>query len=146
MNETLVTLQGWLGSDVTIRQAGDARVANFRVGSTPRRYQKKTDEWVDGDTQWYTVNAWRTLAENCSQSLRRGDPVVLHGRLTAQVWTNSAGIEVTSFDIEASFVGHDLNRGTSQFTRNPRALTEAGIDAAADGPEVEAASVAAPAA
>ena len=102
MNETVVTLQGWLGGEVTVRQAGDSVVANFRVATTPRRYQKKTDTWVDGDTQWYTVNAWRALAENCQRSLRRGDPVVVHGKLNAQVWTNSAGMEVTSFEVEAT--------------------------------------------
>ncbi len=124
MNETQVTLSGWLGSDVTTRQAGDSLVANFRVGCTPRRYQKKTDEWVDGDTQWFTVNAWRTLAENCATSLHRGDPVVVHGRLNAQVWSNSAGIGVTTFDVEATFVGHDLNRGVSEFVRTARAGDE----------------------
>ena len=92
-------------------------VANFRVASTPRRYQRKTDTWEDGDTQWYTVNAWRALAENCDHSLRRGDPVVVHGKLSAQVWTNKAGLEVTTFEVEAAFVGHDLNRGTSAFHR-----------------------------
>ena len=128
MNETLVTLQGWVGADVTTRVAGDSVVASFRVASTPRRFQRKTEEWVDGDTQWFTVKAWRALAENCEKSLHRGDPVVVHGKLSAQTWTNSAGIEVTSFEVEASFVGHDLNRGAAQFTRTPRAP---GTDAAA---------------
>lgn len=120
MNEALITLQGWLGADVTVREAGDAVVANLRVACTPRRFQRKTGEWSDADTQWYTVTAWRALADNCAQSLRRGDPVVVHGKVCAQTWTNSAGIEVTSFDVEAIFVGHDLNRGTSRFTRTPR--------------------------
>jgi len=136
MNETMVTLQGWLGSDVTVRQAGDATVASFRVACTPRRYQKKTDEWVDAETQWYSVKAWRGLGANCEQSLRRGDPVVVHGRLNAQTWTNSANIEVTSFEVEAVLVGHDLARGVSQFTRTPGAgqrATAVGRDAA--GPE-----------
>lgn len=126
MNETFVTLQGWLGGEVTVREVGDAVVANFRVACTPRRYQRKTDEWVNGDTQWYTVNAWRSLAEHCGESLRRGDPVVVHGRLNAQTWTNSAGIEVTSFEVDATFVGHDLNRGTSAFTRSLPATQEGG--------------------
>jgi len=117
MNETFVTLSGWLGGDVSVRDAAGVPVASFRVASTPRRYQRKTDSWEDGDTQWYTVNAWRALAENCDRSLRRGDPVVVHGKLTAQVWTNKAGLEVTSFEVEAAFVGHDLNRGTSEFHR-----------------------------
>jgi single-strand DNA-binding protein len=117
MNETYVTLSGWLGGDVAVRHAAGVPVATFRVASTPRRYQRRTDSWEDGDTQWYTVNAWRGLAENCDSSLRRGDPVVVHGKLSAHVWTNKAGIEVTTFEVEAAFVGHDLNRGTSQFHR-----------------------------
>jgi single-strand DNA-binding protein len=136
MNETMVTLQGNLGNDVTVRQAGDAHVATFRVACTPRRYQKKTDEWVDGDTQWYTVNAWRALAETCERSLHRGDPVFVHGRLNAQVWTNSAGIEVTTLEVDAVVVGHDLARGTSVFTRTPRQQG----DQQAREPEPEAAA------
>jgi len=132
MNETLVTLQGWLGTDVTLRQAGETPVASFRVACTPRRYQKKNDAWVDGATQWFSVNAWRTLAEHCERSLRRGDPVVVHGRLNAQVWSNSAGMEVTSYDVEAVAVGHDLNRGTSTFVRPPRPLVEGGDGGPAD--------------
>ena len=139
MNETLVTLQGWVGADVKVREAGDARVAHIRVACTPRRYQRKSEEWVDGDTQWYTVNAWRGLADNCEQSLRRGDPVVVYGRLNAQTWTNSAGIEVTSFEVDAVFVGHDLNRGTSAFTRSLRPAVE-GSDRATDQEGAEAAA------
>lgn len=120
MNETLITLAGWLGNDVQLRQVGDQPVANFRVASTPRRYQRKTDSWVDGDTQWYSVSAWRGLADNCAQSLRRGDPVVVHGRLRVETWTGTSGAEMTSFEIDASFVGHDLARGTSRFTRTPK--------------------------
>ena len=120
MNESLVTLQGWLGSDVTVRQAGESTVASFRLGCTPRRYSKKTESWVDGETQWYSVNVWRNLGEHCAASLRRGDPVVVFGKLNAEVWTNKAGIEVSSLTVDATFVGHDLNRGTSQFTKSPR--------------------------
>jgi single-strand DNA-binding protein len=106
-------------------------VASFRLGCTPRRYSKKTESWVDGETQWYSVNAWRALAEHCAASLRRGDPVVLLGRLNAEVWTNKAGIEVSSLSVDATFVGHDLNRGTSQFTKMPRPQ-QAGAPAAGE--------------
>jgi single-strand DNA-binding protein len=135
MNETVVTLQGWLGGEVTLRAAGETPVASFRVACTPRRYQRRTDSWVDGDTQWYTVTAWRALADNCARSLRSGDPVVVHGRLNAQTWTSSAGIEVTSFEVDAAFVGHDLNRGVGQFTRAARPAVDASQDGAdgADG-------------
>ncbi len=117
MNETLVTLQGWLGSDVDPSATpATALVAGFRVACTPRRYQKKTDEWVDGDTQWYSVSAWRALAQHVRAVAAPRRP----GRRPRQAQCpgvdNSAGIEVTSFEVEAMFVGHDLNRGTSQFT------------------------------
>jgi single-strand DNA-binding protein len=135
MNETFVTLSGWLGGDVSVREAGGVPVATFRVASTPRRYQRRTDTWEDGDTQWYSVNAWRALAENCDRSLRRGDPVVVHGKLNAHVWTNKAGLEVTTFEVEAVFVGHDLNRGTSAFERRrPAVVAQAGGDGAPGEP------------
>lgn len=120
MNDTLITLHGWLGNDVVLRQVGDVPVASFRLASTPRRYLRKTGEWVDGETQWYTVTVWRALADNCGRSLRRGDPVVVHGRLSVSTWTNSAGVDVIGFEIEATMVGHDLARGTSSFARTPR--------------------------
>lgn len=124
MNDTLITLQGNVGGEVTVRPAGDSRVATFRVASTPRRFDRKTDAWVDGDTQWYTVNAWRALGDHVSRSLRRGDPVFVQGRLRASTWTNSAGIEVTGYEVEATVVGHDLSRGTTVFSRPARATEQ----------------------
>src|SRR4051794_29461702 len=58
MNETYVTLRGWLGADVRHRLAGDTPVAEFRLGVTPRWFDPKRSEWVDAPTQWYTVKAW----------------------------------------------------------------------------------------
>ena len=135
MRETYVTLSGWLGGNVDLRDAGGVTVASFRVASTPRRFQRRTETWEDGDTQWYSVNAWRALGDNCASSLRRGDPVVVHGKLSAHTWTNKAGLEVTTFEVEAAFVGHDLNRGTSAFQRRklaaaPEPREEGAADAA----------------
>jgi single-strand DNA-binding protein len=136
MNETYVTLSGWLGGNVALREAGGVPVASFRVASTPRRYQRRTDTWEDADTQWYSVNAWRALAENCDRSLRRGDPVVVHGKLSAHTWTNKSGLDVTTFEVEAAFVGHDLNRGTSTFERRrPVSVTSTGEPAVAPAEE-----------
>ena len=117
MNESMVTFQGWLGGEVRTQQAGGVLVARFRVASTPRRLNRSTGEWHDGPTQWYSVSAWRALGEHCAESLRRGDPVVVHGRLTQSSWVNQEGAEMTSLEVDASFVGHDLSRGTSDFTR-----------------------------
>jgi len=126
LNDTMVTLQGYVGGDVVLRQAGDVPVAVLRVACTPRRFRRSTQEWVDGTTQWYTVNAWRQLGEHCARSVRRGDPVVVHGRLEARSYVNKAGVEVTAFEVEALVVGHDLSWGTSEFskaTRQPAAPT-----------------------
>jgi len=116
----MVTFQGWLGADVKTRSAAGALVASFRVASTPRRYNRSTQEWSDGPTQWFSVNAWRSLGDHCAASLRRGDPVVVHGRLTQSTWVNGEGVEVTSLEVDATFVGHDLNRGRTVFTRERR--------------------------
>ena len=116
MNETYVTLRGWLGGDVRHRLAGDSPVAEFRLGVTSRYYDAKQAVWVDGTTQWFTVKAWRQLADHCLDSLRRSDPVVVHGRLNQTSWVKD-GVERTALEVTAVSVGHDLSLGTSQFRR-----------------------------
>ena len=119
MHDTLVTLQGNLGGDVRLHETAESQVANFRVGSTPRWVDRKTGAWVDGTTVWYAVSAWRGLARNCADSLRRGDPVVVHGRLSTRSYVNNNGVEVSDLEVTATFVGHDLTRGRSAFTKVP---------------------------
>ena len=121
MSDSTITLRGWLGGDVTVREAGGARVASFRLACTPRRFNRRTETWSEGTTQWYTVSAWRALADSCATSLRRGDPVVVHGRLEHRTYINANGVEVLSLKVDAVTIGHDLSRGTSTFTRTPRA-------------------------
>jgi single-strand DNA-binding protein len=118
MSDTYVTLHGWVGSDVTYRNPNDVSVVNFRVASTPRL--KKGGEWMDGDTTWYSVTAWRHLAENIRDSVRKGDAVVVHGKLRTDLWEREDGQTTSSLRIEASLVGHDLTRGSSTFLRSQR--------------------------
>jgi single-strand DNA-binding protein len=118
MSDTFVTLHGWVGSEVTYRDPQGISVVNFRVASTPRL--KKEGKWVDGDTTWYSVTAWRHLATNIRDSVRKGDAVVVHGRLRTESWRREDGQLSNSLRIEASLVGHDLSRGTSTFLRTPR--------------------------
>ena len=70
-------------------------------------------------TQWYSVSAWRALGEHCAASLRRGDAVVVHGRLLHSTYVGKSGVEVLDLQIEAITVGHDLTRGSSTFQRPP---------------------------
>lgn len=121
-NETMVTIQGWVANDPVLRMVGGASVLNFRVGATPRRFSKKTEEWVDGQTQWYGVSAWRHLAENGERSLEKGDPVFVHGRLNHRSYVNSQGLEVVALEIEALTLGHDLTRGSTRFRKVTRVL------------------------
>ncbi|MBZ5737387.1 single-stranded DNA-binding protein [Nocardioides mangrovi] len=120
MSDSTITVRGWLGADVQLRRAGDVPVASFRLACTPRKFNRRTESWSDGQTQWFSVNVWRALAEHCAASLRRGDPVVVHGRLETRSYVNADNVEVVSFEIDAIHVGHDLSRGTSVFTRATR--------------------------
>jgi single-strand DNA-binding protein len=133
VNETLVTLQGNLGGPVKLRAAGDTVVASFRLACTPRRYLRGSNTWTDDVTQWFTVNAWRGLADNCAASLRTGDAVFVSGRMSLHTWTNTDGVEQQTWEVTATAVGHDLNRGTSRFVRPARP------EAPSDAPEEVAA-------
>lgn len=133
MNDTFVTLAGWVGGEVVLRDGGGAGVVNLRVGSTPRF--KRGEEYVDGETTWYTVTVWRKLAENVSRSVQKGDPVIVHGRLRTEVWQRQDGQQGSNLQIEASLVGHDLSRGVSFFTRPPRPDWEQPADPAPNDPE-----------
>ena len=122
MNDSIITLRGYVGADPVVRSVGEVSVANFRMACTPRKLNRTTGEWSDGVTQWFTVSAWRQLGENVGRSLRKGDPVVVQGRLSARSYVNKDGLEVNTFEVEATVVGHDLNRGMTSLSRNPRTL------------------------
>ena len=104
MNETYVTLTGRVGSEVQLHDAGGQALATFRVASTPRR-RRKDGEWGDGTTTWFQVKAWRRLAGNVKESLRVGDPVVITGRLEADVWVREDGTSSTQLVVTATSVG-----------------------------------------
>lgn len=118
MNDSYVTLQGWVGGDVDVREVGDQQCATFRVGSTPRYL--KAGAWVNGTTSWYTVKCWRALGANVAASVRRGDAVVVHGRVRVDVWEREGQPPSVTWVVEAAFVGHDLNRGTTTFAKSAR--------------------------
>ena len=119
MNETLVIFQGWVGNEVVHRETPQGNVANLRVGSTPR-IRKRSGEWVDGQTSWFSVTCWRGLADNVRDSIRKGDPVFVHGRLRTDVWEREDGQTSVTYVVEATTVGHDLTRGTASFLRSTR--------------------------
>lgn len=109
-------------------------VANFRVASTSRRFDKDRNAWVDGESLRVRVNCWRKLAENVTASIAVGDPVVVVGRLYTRDWTDSENNARLSYEMDAIAVGHDLARGKTKLFRNRPGMA-AGV---LDGPEADA--------
>lgn len=88
----------------------------FRLVTNRRRYDDKTGQWVDAGTNYFTVKAWRGLADSVQHSLRKGEPVVVVGRLDLQTWRDDKGQDRLDATIHADSIGHDLSRGTAVFT------------------------------
>lgn len=118
MNESYVTLQGWVGNDVDQREVGETVCSSFRLGCTPR--YNKGGVWTNGETSWFTVNCWRGLGRNVAESIQKGDAVVVHGRVRVDVWEREGQPPSVSWIVDATFVGHDLNRGTAVFAKTAR--------------------------
>lgn len=117
MNEPLITVVGWVGSEVDLSHTpGGHAVAEFRVASTPRTYRQ--GEWTDRPTVWCTVKCWRNLAENVAESVRQGQPVVVQGKLVQETWQTAEGRRGEKQVIVAGSVGHDLTHGLAQFRRS----------------------------
>ena len=91
-------------------------ITSFRLAASQRRYDKAQNKWIDGETNWYTITAFRQLAMNIAQSVSKGDRISVAGRIRVRDWDNGerAG---TSVEVEASHIGHDLAWGTSVYTR-----------------------------
>ena len=117
---TTITITGLTATDPRhlITSEGVA-ISSFRFASTDRRYNKATDKWEDGDTTWFTVSAFRGLAENVKASVKKGERLIITGRLRIRDWETDDR-KGTDVEIEADAIGHDLTWGTSQFIRNPR--------------------------
>lgn len=91
-------------------------ITSFRLASAQRRFDRGQQRWIDAETNWFTVTAFRQLAINSSQSVSKGDRVVITGRLRVRDWDNGER-SGTSVEIEADGLGHDLSWGTSEFVR-----------------------------
>lgn len=108
-------------------------IASFRLASTQRKFDRTEQKWVDADTNWYTITAFRGLASNAIGSILKGQRVIVTGRLRVRDWQNDEKTG-TTVEVDAEALGHDLTFGTSEFTRTPAAT------AAPDTPESAAAA------
>lgn len=116
-NDVDLTVAGVVGSEVRIFHADDGGTpfAMFRMAHTSR-VRDGAGGWRDGETLWFTVKVFRQAARNAAQSLRTGDAVLVHGRVSTEEWTNESGSHF-GLVLTASSFGHDLTRGTAHFAR-----------------------------
>lgn len=115
-----VTIRGFVATDPTTRHtASGAAVVGFRLASTERRFDRDAGMWVDAHTNWYSVSAFGQLGSNTAQSVKKGNPVIVTGRLRVRDWSTEDR-SGTSVDVVADAVGLDLAYGASAFMRNGR--------------------------
>ncbi|MET9567771.1 single-stranded DNA-binding protein [Streptomyces virginiae] len=118
MYDTQVTLVGYVATQVDYKETVNGPSARFRFAVTPRYFDRRTEAWTDGATSFYTVWARRTLAVNLAGSVSVGEPLVVHGRLRVREDPpDGEGNRRFGAEIDATAVGHDLNRGTAAFRR-----------------------------
>jgi single-strand DNA-binding protein len=113
MADTTTIICGNLTDNPELRfTPNGAAVANFRVAVTPR--VKDGESWKDGDTSFFRVNAWRSLAEHAADSLSKGDRVIVLGRLKARSWETPEGERRSVVEIEADEIGPSLRWATAK--------------------------------
>jgi single-strand DNA-binding protein len=119
MNEIFVTVNGTVGSDVTVFDGERSTRAKFRLATAERYFDRERSEWVSRETVWMDVVCWRRLAEHVSVSVRKGQPVIVRGRLRVTKYESDNGPR-QGLEVIATSVGHDLAMGQASFTRPPR--------------------------
>jgi single-strand DNA-binding protein len=118
-NEAHVSLVGYVASEPNYLKVGEKGIPKLtvRVCWTNRRRDSATGEWIDGNTSFVNVICWRQLADNLSTCLRKGDPVLVRGRLDVRSFVGRDGVRRTAVDVDANALGPDLNRGVAGFRR-----------------------------
>ena len=119
--DTQITVVGNLVSDPELRYTPTGvAVANFRIASTPRTFDRQANEWKDGDSLFLTCNVWRQAAENVAESLQRGMRVVVQGRLHQRSYETREGEKRTVFEVEVDDVGPSLRNASAKVTKSNR--------------------------
>src|SRR5687768_12926857 len=119
--ETVITLVGNLVDDPELRfTPSGAAVANFRLASTPRIYDRQSGDFKDGEGLFLTCNVWRQAAENVAESLQRGMRVIVQGRLRQRSYETKEGEKRTVYEVEVDEVGPSLRNATAKVNKTAR--------------------------
>lgn len=118
--ETTITIVGNLVDDPELRfTPAGAAVAKFRIASTPRVFDRQTNEWKDGEGLFLTCSVWRQAAENAAETLSKGMRVIVQGRLKQRSYEDREQVKRTVYEIDVEEVGPSLLRATAKVTKNP---------------------------
>lgn len=118
MSNDTITITGLVATTPRLITTGDGlTISSFRLASTQRRFDKDTEKWIDGETNWFTVTCFRQLATNVGRSINKGERVIVTGTLRIREWDNGEKVG-TTVEVEADAVGHDLTWGLATFVRN----------------------------
>jgi single-strand DNA-binding protein len=119
--ETVITVVGNLTADPELRfTPNGAAVANFTVASTPRTFDRQTNEWKDGDALFLRCAVWREVAENVAESLTRGSRVVVQGRLKQRSFETKEGEKRTVVELDVDEIGPSLRYATARVNKTSR--------------------------
>src|SRR4051794_27793070 len=119
--ETVITIIGNLTNDPELRfTPSGAAVANFTVASTPRNFDRQSNEWKDGETLFMRCSVWREAAENVAESLTRGARVIVSGRLRSRTYDTKEGEKRTVVELEVDEVGPSLRYATTKVSKTSR--------------------------
>jgi single-strand DNA-binding protein len=136
-NDMRVTLCGWLANTPELQRKGETCWTTFRLGVTPHYFDRRAERWTDGQTEWVRVSVWdEGFARNTAESLHKGDPVVVTGRLASEQWKGQDGVERMGLVMRAEAIGHNLKYGSARFARTANKTGPggpAGPEDAADG-------------
>src|SRR5690242_8231728 len=125
--ETIITVVGNLTADPELRfTPSGAAVASFTVASTPRTFDRQTNEWKDGDALFLRCSIWRQAAENVAESLQRGMRVVVTGRLQQRSYETREGEKRTVVEMQVDEVGPSLRYATAKVNRTQRGSSGGG--------------------
>jgi single-strand DNA-binding protein len=119
--ETTITVVGNLTNDPELRftPSGSA-VANFTVASTPRTFDRQSNEWKDGETLFLRASVWREAAENVAETLTKGTRVIVQGRLKSRSYETKEGEKRTVIELEVDEIGPSLRYASAKVTRTQR--------------------------
>ena len=132
--DTVITIVGNVTGDPELRfTPSGAAVANFTVASTPRAFDRQSNEWKDGETLFMRCSVWRDAAENVAESLQRGTRVIVTGRLKSRSYETKEGEKRTVVEMDVDEVGPSLRYASAKVTKTQRGSGGGGFGSSGSG-------------